>query len=127
MLDVLRIAYLLLTLALFGVELYIALYVHDGFIRPFLGDTLVVLLIYLFCQIFLLKPARPVALGVLLFAFIVEFFQAVDIVAVLGWQNIEWLSIVIGRSFSWADLVAYTVGAVLTLGDPLAPRSSRSV
>ncbi len=123
----LRIAYLLLTLALFGVELYIALYVHDGFIRPFLGDTLVVLLIYLFCQIFLLKPARPVALGVLLFAFIVEFFQAVDIVAVLGWQNIEWLSIVIGRSFSWADLVAYTVGAVLTLGDPLAPRSSRSV
>lgn len=127
MLAVLRIAYLLLTLALFGVELYIALYVHDGFIRPFLGDTLVVLLIYLFCQIFLLKPARPVALGVLLFAFIVEFFQAVDIVAVLGWQNIEWLSIVIGRSFSWADLVAYTVGAVLTLGDPLAPRSSRSV
>jgi hypothetical protein len=126
-LAVLRIAYLLLTLALFGVELYIALYVHDGFIRPFLGDTLVVLLIYLFCQIFLLKPARPVALGVLLFAFIVEFFQAVDIVAVLGWQNIEWLSIVIGRSFSWADLVAYTVGAVLTLGDPLAPRSSRSV
>jgi hypothetical protein len=38
--------YLLLTLGIFALELFIALEVHDAFVRPFVGDVLVVVLIY---------------------------------------------------------------------------------
>jgi len=37
--------YFLLAFALFFVEVYIALYVHDDIIRPYIGDVLVVILI----------------------------------------------------------------------------------
>lgn len=117
-----RLKYAALFTLLFLIELGIALYVHDGFVRPFLGDTLVVILIYFFCQIFLLRPALRVSLGVLAFAFTVEFLQAVDVVALLGLQQHVWLSIAIGRTFSWSDLLAYSVGSALTSLDPWAPK-----
>ncbi|HIB66328.1 MAG TPA: DUF2809 domain-containing protein, partial [Phycisphaerales bacterium] len=40
--------YLVLTLLLLAVEVYIGLYVRDSFIRPFVGDMLVVVLLYCF-------------------------------------------------------------------------------
>ena len=41
-----RPIYFYWTIVLFFVEVLIALFVHDGIIRPFLGDVLVVILIY---------------------------------------------------------------------------------
>ena len=37
-----RIAYFIATLVIFGTELLIALFVHDKFIRPYVGDIMVV-------------------------------------------------------------------------------------
>ena len=107
--------YLILTLLLFLTEVLIALYIHDGFIRPYLGDFLVVILIYCFVKSFLNTPVWPTAIGVLAFSYAVETLQYFNIVQKLGLQHSKVARIVIGSSFEWLDLVAYTGGIALVL------------
>lgn len=110
-----RIHYLYLTIILFIIEVFIALFIRDSFIRPYMGDVLVVILIYCFLKIF--WNARPLTVGisVLLFSYCVEILQYFKIVELLGLQDNRIASIVIGSSFDWLDLAAYTVGIGLTL------------
>src|SRR3954469_23359590 len=110
-----RLGYFLLTLFLFIVEVLIALYVHDKIIRPYIGDVLVVILIYCFCRSFLRVPVKPLAISVLLFAFLIELLQYFQIVRVLGLQDSKIARTVIGVGFEWLDLVAYMVGFVMVL------------
>ena len=65
-----------------AVEVMIALFCHGGFVRYYLGDVIVVWAVYCFVQIFLRGrfSSYGVALGVMIFAFIVEFLQGVNIV-----------------------------------------------
>lgn len=63
------------TILLLIVEIFIALYVHDAFVRPYVGDILVAILIYCFIKSFVTLPALPVAVSVLLFTFAIEFVQ----------------------------------------------------
>ncbi len=55
------------------------------------------------------------AIGVLLFSFLIEALQYFHIVKVLGLQHSKIANIVIGNSFHWIDLVAYTVGITIVL------------
>ena len=48
-----RIFYIISFLVIFCIEVLIALYVRDRFIRPYVGDMLVVVLVYSFVRIFL--------------------------------------------------------------------------
>ncbi|MCW5910752.1 MAG: DUF2809 domain-containing protein [Cyclobacteriaceae bacterium] len=48
--------YLVWSLAIFIAEVLIALFVHDSFIRPYVGDVLVVILIYCFVKSFIDLP-----------------------------------------------------------------------
>lgn len=107
--------YLFLTIVLFLIELSIALYIKDNFIRPFGGDVLVVILIYCFLKIFWNERPLKVALIVLAFSFVVEILQYFNVVKLLGLQNNKIASVIIGTSFSWLDLVAYTVGFIIIL------------
>lgn len=108
-----RIAYLLVTLVLFGIELFIALLVHDSFIRPYVGDVLVVVLIYTFVRIFLPEGVRLLPLYIFLFAAGVEVLQYFRIVEVLGLEKNRILSVVIGSVFDVKDIVCYGVGCGL--------------
>ena len=47
-----RIFYIISFLVIFCIEVLIALYVRDRFIRPYVGDMLVVVLVYSFVRIF---------------------------------------------------------------------------
>jgi hypothetical protein len=104
-----------LTILIFVIEVLIALYVHDRIIRPYIGDVLVVILIYCFIKSFLKLPVLPVALFVLLFSFGVEFLQHLSIVEKLGLQNSKIARTVIGTSFAWIDLVCYIAGIIIVL------------
>lgn len=100
---------------LFLVELGIALFVDDNFVRPYLGDVLVIPLVYSFVASgFAIQPVR-LGLGVLVFAFAVEFAQYFQIVLRLGLEHNTIARTVIGTAYSPLDFVAYTVGAVLTV------------
>ncbi|MES2654445.1 MAG: DUF2809 domain-containing protein [Bacteroidota bacterium] len=107
--------YVLFTLVLFMVEVYIALYVHDTIIRPYVGDLLVVILIYCFCKIFLRIGVKWLALAVLLFAYLIEYLQYINFIKWLGLENNNLANVVLGNSFEWIDMLAYTLGAVLVI------------
>ena len=104
-----------LTFLIFAIEVLIALFVHDTIIRPYIGDVLVVILIYCFIKSFLKLPVLTVALFVLLFSFSVEFLQYLNIVEKLGLQNSKIARTVIGTSFAWIDLGCYIAGIIIVL------------
>ena len=117
MIDMLRFQkqYFILAILLFVTEVLIAAYVHDGIVRPYIGDLLVVILIYCFVRSFLNGPVLLTAIAVLLFAYLIEILQYFHLVRRLGLQHSKLAWIVLGSSFEWIDLIAYTVGIALVL------------
>lgn len=107
--------YFALTILIFFTEVLIALFVHDDFIRPYLGDVLVVILIYCFLKTFLKLPVLTASLAVLLFAFTIEFFQFLNLVEKLHLESSKVARTVIGTSFSWIDLLTYVAGIAIVI------------
>jgi len=108
--------YALMALLLFLVELMIALFIRDRFIRPYGGDFLVVILIYCFLRSFWNAPVLKVALVVLLFSYGVEISQFLELINHLGLQQSRLAVLILGKSFQWFDLLAYTLGIGLVIG-----------
>jgi len=110
-----QLNYFLFTLLLLLIEICIALFVHDNFIRPYIGDVLVVILLYCFIKSFFDFPVLPTAVAVLFFSFIIETLQYFNIIDLLGLQNYTLARVIIGTSFSWEDIIAYIIGILLVL------------
>ncbi|MBN8686556.1 MAG: DUF2809 domain-containing protein [Chitinophagales bacterium] len=106
--------YFLLALLFFIIEVLIALYVKDNFVRPYVGDYLVVMLIYCAVRTFIKASPVKTALAVLLFSYFIETLQYFRIVDRLGLAGNTLAKTVIGYGFEWADMLAYTLG-VLTI------------
>lgn len=79
-----RIFYLVATMILFAVEVFIALYVHDSFIRPYVGDVLVVIVLYCFVRIWISKGWACLPVFLFLFAAGVEVMQYFQLSKMLG-------------------------------------------
>lgn len=109
----LRKIYAVLFAVLLLVEICIALFVRDRFIRPYGGDILVTLLLCCLVRIFIPQKLRLMPLGVFLFAALVEVGQYFDFAALLGLADIPFFSVLLGRSFSAADLLCYAAGCAL--------------
>lgn len=107
--------YFVWSIFLFLTEIYIALYVQDDFIRPYIGDTLVVILLYSIVKTFFSVPILTASASVLLFSFGIEILQYFKIVEILGLQSSKLARTVIGTSFAWADLLAYSLGFIMIL------------
>ena len=124
----LRMGYGLAALLLFVIEVLIALFVRDRFIRPYGGDILVTLLICCVIRVILPRGYRlPMGGGVLAFAILVEIGQYFGLVYLLGLGHIEFFRILIGTGFSWWDMLCYAAGCVLCVaGDAVAVRPARS-
>ena len=108
-----RIGYGVATLGIFLVELFIALFVRDKFIRPYVGDMLVVVLVYTCVRVLLPEKPRLLPLYVFLFAAGVEALQGMRIVELLGLQDNRFFSVLIGTTFDWKDIACYGVGCLL--------------
>jgi hypothetical protein len=109
-----NLKYFLLAILLFIIEVLIARYVHDSFIRPYGGDYLVVIFIYCVVRSCWQSNVLPVAIGVLIFACFVEMMQYFNAVQLLGLQHSRVARIVIGTQFEWSDIIAYILG-ILTV------------
>lgn len=108
----LRLLYGSLFLVLMAVETMIAMYVHDSVIRPYVGDMLVVAVVYCFVRMFLPRKGRFLPFGVFLFAALVEVLQYFDLVTLLGLSGSRVARIVLGSVFDWKDLGCYAVGCL---------------
>ena len=107
--------YFVLTVFLFFIEVLIAAYLHDQIIRPYVGDLLVVMLLYCFVKSFLKISVMKAAIFVLLFSYTIELLQYLNLIKLLGLQKSQLANIVLGNYFEWIDLVAYTVGIAIVL------------
>jgi hypothetical protein len=103
------------TLFLLMVEILIGTFVRDSFVRPFIGDVLVVILIYCLVKTFWKVRVRVAALSVLAFACAIEVLQYFKLVNLLGWQQHKLLVIILGATFDWHDILAYAIGAAAIL------------
>ena len=105
--------YLLLTILIFLVEVLIATVLKDNFfIRAYLGDVIVVMLLYTFVKSFLIIDETKLILGILVFSCLIEFAQYFKIADKLGFREGSLMYIVIGNSFSWIDILCYAVGCL---------------
>lgn len=112
---VFNIKYFVATVLLFIIEVLIAMYVQDAFVRPYVGDFLVVILMYCFIKSFLKLSALSVAGFVLLFSFTIECLQYLHFVERLGLGQFKLVKIILGSSFAWMDLVAYLAGIIVVI------------
>jgi len=108
-----RILYAVATLFLLLIEVIIALYVHDDFIRPYVGDVLVVIVIYTFTRIIVPEKCKLIPLFLFVFAAGAELLQLANIVEILGVADNKFLKILIGSVFDIKDIVCYAVGCVI--------------
>ena len=97
-------------------EILIALFVNDAFVRPYVGDVLVTVLICCFCRVFFLKGVNALPIFVFLFAAMVEIGQYFDMVKLLGLADNLLLSTIMGRTFSVCDLLCYGIGCLAFWG-----------
>ena len=111
-----RLTYAALFLLTLLTEVLIALFVRDAFVRPYVGDMLVTLLICCFARIFFPSGVKLLPVYVFIFASAVEVGQYFDIVKLLGLENNTFLSVMLGRTFSLADILCYAAGCILFFG-----------
>lgn len=120
-----RVIYAALTLILLITEVLIALYVHDAFIRPYIGDVLVVVVIYTFIRIFIPEKCPLLPLWVFIFAAGVEVSQYFHIVELLGLGNNRFFRVLIGSVFDFKDILCYGAGCAILGGHEVLSRRQK--
>lgn len=104
--------FLAASVVLFATELLIALFAK-GFVRHYVGDVLVVILLYCAVRTFYKGAPKRLPLYLFLFATLVEVAQACRLTELLSMREGSALTIAIGTSFDWVDIGCYALGAVL--------------
>lgn len=107
--------YLLFAAVLFLTEVCIARDVHDGFIRPFFGDLLAVILLYCAVRTVSTLPVFKATLLVLTVAYLIELSQYFHLAKLLGLEHSRLAALLIGSYFSFTDLLMYTAGALIII------------
>ncbi|MFE8729698.1 ribosomal maturation YjgA family protein [Aeromonas hydrophila] len=92
----------------------IGFYAEGAFWRGFLGDVMIVVLLFSFFNMIVIQPAWRGAIAALILSFVVETFQYFHLVDFLGIEN-KFIRIVIGTHFDWLDIIAYTLGFLICL------------
>lgn len=117
-----RHKYLIIFITILIIEFLIAIFLKQGFVRENIGDILVVPCIYAFLKIIFQKQ-KNIELYVLIFAFIVEFLQLLNITTLIS-NNNKILNIALGGTFDIKDIICYTVGYILIIINKKAPNSN---
>jgi Protein of unknown function (DUF2809) len=110
-----NLKYFCLTILIFWIEVLIAVFFNDQFIRPFIGDVLVVILIYCFVRAFWKVRADAAIASIFIFSCAIEILQYFNLVDRLGLRSNKLLSIILGTTFDWKDLLAYAIGSGVVL------------
>ncbi len=108
-----RIRYLVICIVLFFVEVLIALFVHDDFVRPYIGDVLVVFVVYSAVRVLFPKRIKYLSIYTFIFAVSVELLQLINIVEILGFGDNRFISVLVGSVFDIKDIICYGVGCLV--------------
>lgn len=117
--------YAVITIILLAIEVLIALFINDNFIRPYVGDVLVVMVLYTFIRIFVPEKVKMLPSCILCFAVLVEVMQYFRIAEVLGLQDNRFFSVLIGSVFDMKDIICYAIGCTLIVIGQMVYKMSR--
>ena len=111
-----RLPYIIGFLLLVALEVCIGVFYFNFFIRAYIGDVIIVWVLYCLFRSFVPKrfSSYGIAIGILIFSFAVEFLQKAHIADILGIEN-KLLRIIIGTSYAAEDLWCYVAGTVVTI------------
>lgn len=110
-----RFPYAIIAALLFIAEVCIALWITEPFIRGFLGDTLVIVLLFTIIKSLFNRPQRFLAEAILVFAIVVEFSQYLKIIDYLNIES-QFIKVIMGQVFDWFDILAYVIGYAICKG-----------
>lgn len=110
-----NLKYLAAFFILFITEVFIALFVKDKIIRPFIGDVLVIVLMYTFIRGVMQKPIKRLPIYLFLFAVMVEITQYFHLVDRLGLKDNKIMATIMGTSFDVRDILCYFAGTVILI------------
>ena len=102
--------FLIISCSILLIEITIALFINDQFIRPIFGDYLASILVFYLLATFLKTDLNKIAILSLFISYTIEFLQYINILELLHLDKIKILNILLGNSFSWTDMLAYTLG-----------------
>lgn len=108
-----RIIYGVVFLILLVLEVLIALYVHDKLIRPYMGDIIVVMVLYAAVRVVRPEGFKLLPLYLFLFAALVEILQFFNLIELLKVEKNTLLRVLIGSVFDVKDILCYGIGCIL--------------
>lgn len=108
-----QVKYFVAFLILLVIELYIALFINDRIIRPFVGDILVVMLIYCFLISFFKIESKTAIVSVFILSSSIEISQYFHFIKVLKLEEFKVAHWILGSSFNWWDFLAYGIGLLI--------------
>ena len=112
-----RTKHLSIALVVFIAEILVAtIFSEVLFVRSFLSDFLVVILLYHLVKAFRAFAPLPLAIAVFLFSCVVEVSQYFHLADALGFPRGSLPSILLGTSFSWIDILMYFLGCLTSFG-----------
>lgn len=107
-----RVRYFGVFLVWLFAEVFIALFIRDSLIRPYLGDILAVQLVYFAVRIWKPTGVRLLPLYVFAFACLIEGMQYMGAAELLGAAGDAVVGVVMGTTFDWVDVVCYGLGCL---------------
>ncbi|MAZ28292.1 MAG: hypothetical protein CL868_14610 [Cytophagaceae bacterium] len=105
--------YFLGFLAVLIIEICIAVFVQGGFIRSYLGDFLVAIMLYCGLMSFTKLPVIESLIAVLGFSILVEIIQGLGILEMLPLPQGKLIKTITGERFDILDILMYFLGIVL--------------
>ena len=104
----------LIAIFIFVVEVLIATELKNiFFVRAYLGDVFVVMLMYYFIKAFFDFNPTKLIVGIFIFSCLIEFAQYFLFGELLGFKDTRIVMIMLGNSFSWIDILCYFAGCAV--------------
>ena len=109
-----RKGYFLTACCLLLLEVFIALCLHDRFVRPYAGDFLATIFVYCLLRSVVRASVGRLAATALAISYLLEGLQYFNLLDRLDWHS-RVARIIFGSHFEWSDILAYTLGLGLVL------------
>ena len=104
----------LIAIFIFVVEVLIATELKNiFFVRAYLGDVFVVMLMYYFIKAFFDFNPTKLIVWIFIFSCLIEFAQYFHFAELLGFKDNRIVMIMLGNSFSWIDILCYFAGCAV--------------
>jgi len=104
---------LILFMSFIFCALIVAFFEGNLLIRGFIGDVIVIILLYTFIKSFKDVNTKKLSIFVFFLSWFIEISQYFKFIEFIGLSNYRMARVVLGTTFDSKDLIAYTIGVIV--------------